>query len=518
MENYNEMLKSEISSFRELGHRFFNKEVSVGDFKGASGGMGVYAQRGGQSFMIRLRTSSGVISKEHMRLISSFAEQYKVENIHLTTRQAVQLHNLGIDDVCDIMETAIDHGLYTRGGGGNFPRNVSLSVLSGVEKNEYFDVTDFALKTGEYLMSQITSYKLPRKLKIAFSSSDKDDSNATLNDLGFMATIKDGKPYFRVFLAGGLGANPGVSLHYNKLIEPKDILYHVEAMTQLFMAEGDYKNKAKARTRYIPRRMGTEAFLECYEKHLAQVKTERNLDVNIPVVLSETLESYSHKLPETVCLIHQRQDNMYTVVIHPLNGQLPKKDFENITAFLEKYDIKEVRLSMNESMYVRNLNEKQAEELLDITKDIRMKSKVQQSVSCIGIPTCQMGIEQSQKLLSEILTYLKENNTPDEYLPSIHISGCQNSCSRHQINEIGFAGGKRKIGDALEDVFDLYIGGIFSREKTELGKKVGTLIMRQIPEFINNLAIELNKNEMPFREYISTKEDEFNKIVSPYLV
>ena len=153
MENYNEMLKSEISSFRELGHRFFNKEVSVGDFKGASGGMGVYAQRGGQSFMIRLRTSSGVISKEHMRLISSFAEQYKVENIHLTTRQAVQLHNLGIDDVCDIMETAIDHGLYTRGGGGNFPRNVSLSVLSGVEKNEYFDVTDFALKTGEYLMS-----------------------------------------------------------------------------------------------------------------------------------------------------------------------------------------------------------------------------------------------------------------------------------------------------------------------------------------------------------------------------
>ena len=129
--------------------------------------------------------------------------------------------------------------------------------------------------------------------------------------------------------------NPGVSLHYNKLIEPKDILYHVEAMTQLFMAEGDYKNKAKARTRYIPRRMGTDAFLECYEKHLAQVKAERNLDVNIPVVLSETLESYSHKLPETVCLIHQRQDNMYTVVIHPLNGQLPKKDFENITAFLE---------------------------------------------------------------------------------------------------------------------------------------------------------------------------------------
>ncbi len=115
MENYNEMLKSEISAFRELGHKFLNKEVSVGEFKGASGGMGVYAQRGGQSFMIRLRTSSGVIALKHMKLISTFLNQYKIDHLHLTTRQAVQLHNLGIDDVCDIMETSIDNGLYTRG-------------------------------------------------------------------------------------------------------------------------------------------------------------------------------------------------------------------------------------------------------------------------------------------------------------------------------------------------------------------------------------------------------------------
>ncbi len=93
-----------------------------------------------------------------------------------------------------------------------------------------------------------------------------------------MAAVENGKPYFRLFIAGGLGSNPGVSLHYDKLIETKDILYHVEAMTQLFIAEGDYKNKAKARTRYIPRRMGTDAFFECYEKHLAKVKEERNLE------------------------------------------------------------------------------------------------------------------------------------------------------------------------------------------------------------------------------------------------
>lgn len=69
------------------------------------------------------------------------------------------------------MEKSLDNGLYTRGGGGNFPRNVSLSPMSGVEKGEAFDVTDFANAISKYLMERITTYKLPRKLKISISSS-----------------------------------------------------------------------------------------------------------------------------------------------------------------------------------------------------------------------------------------------------------------------------------------------------------------------------------------------------------
>ena len=58
MDKFNNILKQEIDDFRNLGHRFLKKEISVGDFKGKSGGMGVYAQRGGEKFMIRLRTNS----------------------------------------------------------------------------------------------------------------------------------------------------------------------------------------------------------------------------------------------------------------------------------------------------------------------------------------------------------------------------------------------------------------------------------------------------------------------------
>ena len=41
-------------------------------------------------------------------------------------------------------------------------------------------------------MSKITTYKLPRKLKVSFSSSPKDAANATINDLDkIIDTVKD---------------------------------------------------------------------------------------------------------------------------------------------------------------------------------------------------------------------------------------------------------------------------------------------------------------------------------------
>ena len=161
---------------------------------------------------------------------------------------------------------------------------------------------------------------------------------------------------------------------------------------------------------------------------------------------------------------------------------------------------------MDEDIYVRNLNEHQVKELQEIVKSYNGLTKVRQSVSCIGVPTCQLGIEQSQTLLKNILNYLSENNIKEDRLPSINISGCQNSCGRHQASDLGFVGGKRKVGDNLEDVFDLYIGGIVKEGSTALGEKVGTIIMRDIPAFIGELAKELEKENKNYRDFIVNRE------------
>ena len=345
---FDKVLMNEIEEFRKVGHQFYNGEMSVMDFKHKSGGMGVYAHRGGKEFMIRLRIPSGVITMEQFKLIYDWAKKYKLGGLHFTTRQAIQYHGISIDDVCDLMKEALEKGIYTRGAGGNFPRNVALSPLSGVDKGEAFDPTPYALATGNYFMERITSYKLPRKLKVSFSNCPKDTAHCTVQDLGFLAVNKDGKDYFRVYIGGGLGRNPRLALIYPELIEPSEVLNYVEAMVRLFKAEENYENKTKARVRYIVEKLGEEEFINQYKKYVNEVKNEENFKTTVKA------KEYNKTGIETKIinrrLIAQKQPGLYSVYLHPVGGQIKVEDIKAIIEALDKCDNPEIRLSMTEGV------------------------------------------------------------------------------------------------------------------------------------------------------------------------
>ena len=74
MNNLKEILLSELPKFKENSLKFINGEMSKLEYKGFSGGYGVYAQRDKKSFMIRLRTSAGVISKSQLHTIYNYMD------------------------------------------------------------------------------------------------------------------------------------------------------------------------------------------------------------------------------------------------------------------------------------------------------------------------------------------------------------------------------------------------------------------------------------------------------------
>jgi ferredoxin-nitrite reductase len=515
LSNLKQELLSEIKEFRELGNKFLQGEVSIADFKKVSGGMGVYSERSKKDFMIRLRIPSGITNISQMNWLCDIAEKYELDKFHLTTREAVQYHNLSIDKVCNIMADGIENDIYSRGGGGNYPRNVALSPLSGVDNLEAFDVTHYALAVNDHFLSKITSYKLPRKFKVSFSSSSLDLGHCNVADLGFLATIKDNKKYFKVYMGGGLGRNPKIGVEYDELIEPSKVLYHVEAMTNLFIAEGDYENRNQARIRYILERMGKDTFIQTYKKHLEEILSKEDLDLIItPKEYVKEGKKIDLKHPR---LYEQKQDGLYSVYFHPIGGQIYIKELRQILVALKSVENLEIRLAMTEGIYFRNLNGEEAKQLLEKTQNLGGETAIEQSISCIGVPICQVGILESQRTLNEIINYFKEKGYNKDVLPRIHISGCGNSCGVHEVVGIGLTGKRKKVNDTIQDMFELHINGSFEDNNAKLGIIYGDLLASDIPYFLYELALLLENKNTTFTDYVKTYKTELVELINKYI-
>ena len=68
MNTLREELLQELPEFERKTKQFIQKEISMKEYKGYSGGFGSYAQRGGEAFMLRLRMNQGRITKEKLEL------------------------------------------------------------------------------------------------------------------------------------------------------------------------------------------------------------------------------------------------------------------------------------------------------------------------------------------------------------------------------------------------------------------------------------------------------------------
>lgn len=516
MDKLKEILREEIEDFRLVGEKFINKEMSVADFKKASGGMGVYAERGGQKFMVRLKMPSGVTTKAQLNKIYELADRYNLKGVHLTTRQAIQLHTLDIDDVCDIMKEVLDYDIFTRGGGGNYPRNVAISPLAGVDREEAFDTTEISLAVSNYFLERILTYKLPRKLKVSFSSTEKDEAHVTVQDLGFMPVKKDGKNTFTVYAGGGLGMKPRKGILIEEGVDPSDVLCYVEGMVKFFMAEGDYNNKARARVRYILERMGEEEFRNEYKKYVEKEKSnsELKLDIKEKTINKEGIKTdVKHKR-----LYSQKQEGLYSVYVHPLIGQLKLESLKAICDFINDKEDIEIRLAMVEGMYIRNLNGKEAEEFLKITEEFSEDLEIMQSISCVGLPICQMGRCDSESVVENVTAFLKEKGYNKDILPKMCVSGCPNSCGVHELGGIGFMGMKVRDDGQIKDAFRLFIGGKTSAKDTTLGEEKSDFLPERIPEFIYELSCKIDESGMKFEDYIIENKNELNNLINKYAI
>lgn len=505
-----EQLKKQIEEFREKTEKFSKGEINVAEYKSFSGKFGSYAQRGAKTGMLRLRLAGGQLSKEKFKSLIDLCEKYDINHIHCTTCQTFQLHDLPFNIIADVITDAIENGFYCIGGGGDFPRNVMVSPLSGVEKDENFDVFPYAQKAADYLISQIETVKMPRKLKVCFSNSPANAVHATFRDLGFVSR-PDGK--FDVYCAGGMGANPRMGVKIAEKTDGTQVLYYVKAMISFFCKYGNYEVRSKARTRYIQEELGDE-FTEKFNIELHKALDEGGLDCNIT----------ENKVTKIGCkaeinsrrIIEQKQKGLYAVKFHPIGGILNVNILKDLFNTIRDMPDVSLRISPDETIYIINCDGMEAQEVLKAT-ECSAKTDIEESVACIGASICQQGLRDSQELLKQIIEKVKPFNFPADALPVLHISGCRSSCGTHQIGKIGFHGKVKMIDKKPLPGFAVSISGNDEQGNENFGEELGVMASDDIPEFVIELGKAVTESGMDYEKFASEKESVLREIINKYV-
>lgn len=508
-----QQFEDNITRFDENIHAFENGEIDRQTFKGISGGFGSYAQKE-QGYMLRLRLPGGHITKEKLKFLADKISEHQISLLKLTTCQTIQFHDLSVDSVPQLIRDALKVGIITHGGGGDNPRNVMASPLTGTAPDETFDVFPYAQAVGEYLLTEMPGLHMPRKLKVGFSNTKANEVHATFRDLGFVAR-ENGT--FSVYCAGGLGPNPKLGVHITDNVAPSEVSLYVHAMIRLFTTYGNYESRAKSRTRYLQDTLGEEKirnyflqFVEDAQKEMTPwpVEPVHPISKSADGTLSEALLTEKRVLP-------QKQNGLYTVSYHPLGGRLAPQKPSELYAVIKEMTETELRISPDGTLYIINLTAKEVPAVLEATKD-GATSLFESSVSCIGVPVCQHGLRNSYALLESCIQRVRKEQFADRVLPCIHISGCPSSCGSHQAGSIGLVGHSKRVDGKMEPAFKLFVNGDSEEPGAHLGIEKGVLLETVIPEFFAALGKRISAADSTFDVWYPTHTEEFDTLAAEY--
>ncbi|MFC1674082.1 nitrite/sulfite reductase, partial [Pseudomonadota bacterium] len=173
---------------------------------------GIYEQRQSGQHMVRAKVPGGRLTLDQARAISDANTAHAGGDIHITTRQGIQLYFVGQAKLPGLLESLSEGGVTTREASGNTFRAITACPHAGFCGSELTDAATVAQQlTKRWLRDPLVQH-MPRKFKSTVSGCGQDCGLARIDDLGLIATERDGEFGFRVLAAGGLGIAPAKAI------------------------------------------------------------------------------------------------------------------------------------------------------------------------------------------------------------------------------------------------------------------------------------------------------------------
>ncbi|MFM8482953.1 MAG: nitrite/sulfite reductase, partial [Actinomycetota bacterium] len=247
----------DIERFELAISQYLGGEIPEDVFRVMRLNNGIYGQRqGGTNQMVRIKLPAGSITPEQFEVMGQIATEFSRGWGHITTRQNIQFHFVELRRIPDLLRRIAAVGLTSREACGDTVRNVMACHLAGACPHEIADVTPWAEAVFRHFVRNPLGQRLPRKFKVNFSGCSTDCGQAMFNDVGVVAitrTRPDGttEAGFRVFVAGGLGANPHPAQALEDFTAREDLMPTIYACLRTFDHYGNRDNKIRARMKWL---------------------------------------------------------------------------------------------------------------------------------------------------------------------------------------------------------------------------------------------------------------------------
>ena len=463
--------------------------------------------------MQRIKIPFGGLNARQLEVLAELAEEYSDGIAHITTRQDVQLHYVHIDDTPAIMRRLAAVGITTREACGNTVRNVTACPLSGVCRDEAFDVTEYAKQCAYYLLGHPDTQQFGRKFKIAFSGCEENPcALVRIHDLGCIARVRevDGKLErgFSVYVGGGLGPVPYVAKLFEEFLPVRELLPVAQAMGLVFARLGEKKNRNTARMKFLVAKLGLEEFKRLVMEERAKLEYDPRWDMfaeagSLPpekplnpaglVQIEAAPTEYAKWSASNV--YRQRQSGYVTVTVALPLGDITADQLRGLADIARKYIRETIRTTVEQNIVLRWVSETDLAAVYEDLKALKLHAAGAGSIvdiaSCPGTDTCKLGISSSRGLAGELRMRLAESSLAAEetvHNLRIKISGCFNSCGQHHIADLGFYGVNRNKGGVATPHFQVVLGGQWTENAGSYGLAIGAVPSKRVPEAVTRIT------------------------------
>ncbi|MBT3351435.1 MAG: nitrite/sulfite reductase [Nitrospinaceae bacterium] len=529
------ILPEEFDDFETEATRFRNGDIDEKAFMGYRLKRGVYGQRQNDVQMVRVKLPFGGVRAEQLEALGQVARDFApLGKGHVTTRENVQFHFIPLEQATEILRILGNAGLSTREACGNCVRNVTGSPYAGVGKDEVFDPTPYAGAFARYFVRKPLVQDLPRKWKVAFSSTAGDDVLAGIHDMGFLPVIRniDGEQVkgFRILVGGGLATLPRPAEELYDFVPVSDYLRISEALVRVFNDSKELrKTRFKARIKFLVSWIGIDGVRGRVEEELKKEWAQEPIDptpylwlddeeADMPAAAlpmngaSPNGDSWAFSVWRDKNVIEQRQPGFHAVEVKLPIGDIEADQFFSLAEISRRYSRGRARTSFEQNIIFRWVREEDLYPLWRALVNAGLGDagarEISSILSCPGTDSCKLGITSSMGLGKELIKTIDEMNIDDPLIREMHIkmSGCPNSCGQHHLGNIGFHGGTLRAEGKMLPAYEVFLGGEYENTggSTRLGDRISVrLPAKRVPEGLKKI-LALYLNERNERERFNT--------------